>query len=222
MRTGENPAQWRGHLDHLLPARSKVQRIVHHPALPYREMPAFMAKLRAKEGITARALEFTILCAARTGEVLGCRFDEIELSEGLWTVPAERMKGGLEHRVPLSGRAIAIVKEMEGTRLGDFAFPGSKRDKPLSNMTLLMLLRELHPGVTVHGFRSTFKDWCAEQTGFPDHLSEMALAHISADKVRTAYARGDLLQKRRELAEAWAQFCISLRDNVVRLQSRTK
>jgi integrase len=222
MRTGENPAQWRGHLENLLPARSKVQRVTHHPALPYRELPAFMAQLRHRDSITARALEFTILCAARTGETLGCRFDELDLEERLWTVPADRMKGGLEHRVPLSARAVAIAKEMAAVRVSEFVFPGAKHDKPLSNMALLMLVRELRPGITVHGFRSTFKDWCAEQTSFPDHLSEMALAHISADKVARAYQRGDLLKKRRELAEAWARYCGPVQSNVVLLRSRAR
>jgi integrase len=207
LRLGENPAQWRGHLDHLLPARSKVRRVVHHAALPHRGLPVFMAKLRAREGIAPRALEFVILTAARTGEVLGAKFHEIDFEERLWTVPAERMKGGKEHRVPLSPRAVAIVKEMAANRLCDFVFPGARRGRPMSAMTLLMLLRDLHPGVTTHGFRSTFKDWASETTSFPDHLSEMALAHISADKVRAAYARSDLFQKRRDLMEAWANYC---------------
>jgi integrase len=210
LRLGENPAQWRGHLDHLLPARSKVQRIVHHPALPYRDLPGFMAKLRTREGIAPRALEFVILTAARTGEVLGAKFHEFDLEERLWTVPAERMKGGKEHRVPLSPRAVAIAKEMAANGLSDFVFPGARRGRPMSAMTLLMLLRDLYPGVTTHGFRSTFKDWASETTSFPDHLSEMALAHISADKVRAAYARSDLFQKRCKLMEAWALYCESL------------
>ncbi|HET9395840.1 MAG TPA: site-specific integrase, partial [Nitrospiraceae bacterium] len=171
------------------------------------ELPAFMAKLRGRDSVTARALEFTILCAARTSEVLGCRFDEIDLQQCIWTVPGERMKGGHEHRMPLSHRAAAIVREMAAVRISDFVFPGGRRGLPFSNMALLMLLRDLHPGITVHGFRSTFKDWCAEQTSYPDHVSEMALAHISADTVRAAYQRGELLQKRRELSEAWARFC---------------
>jgi integrase len=168
-----------------------------------------MAKLRAREGIAPRALEFVILTAARTGEVLGAKFHEFDLDERLWSVPAERMKGGKEHRVPLSPRAVAIVEEMAANKLSDFVFPGARRGRPMSAMTLLMLLRDLHPGVTTHGFRSTFKDWASETTTFPDHLSEMALAHISADKVRAAYARSDLFHKRRELMEAWAVYCES-------------
>jgi integrase len=209
LRQGENPAQWRGHLDHLLPARSKVRRVVHHPALPYRDVPGFMAKLRAREGIASRALGFVILTAARAGEVLGAKFDEIDLEERLWTVPAARMKGAKEHRVPLTPPALAIVKEMAEIRRSDFVFPGARRNRPMSAMTLLIVLRGLHPGVTTHGFRSSFKDWAAETTSFPDHLSEMALAHVSADKVRAAYARSDLFQKRRELMEAWALHCES-------------
>jgi integrase len=207
LRTGENPAQWRGHLDQLLPARSKVRRVEHHPALPYRELPAFMSRLRGKDGITPLALEFVILTAARTGEALGARWDEIDLKARMWTVPAERMKAGREHRVPLSPRAIAILNELASFRVNDFVFPGTKRGKSLSDMALLMLLRDLHPGITTHGFRSTFKDWCAEQTNTPNFVSEAALAHIVADKVEAAYRRSELLEKRRTLMEAWARFC---------------
>src|SRR5262249_39607252 len=204
----------------LLPARSKVQRVVHHPALPYRDLPGFMAKLRTREGIAPRALEFVILTAARTGEVLGAKFNEIDLEQGLWTVPAERMKGGKEHRVPLSPRALAIVEQMAELRRSDYVFPSAKRGRPMSAMTLLSLLRDLHPGVTTHGFRSAFKDWCAETTAFPDHLSEMALAHISADKVRAAYARSDLFQKRRELMEEWTLYCNSIPTSAKRPSDR--
>ena len=207
MRTGENPAQWRGHLDHLLPARSKVRRVVHHPALPYFELPRFIAKLRAREGITPRALEFTILVAARTGEALGAKFDEIDLKTRLWTVPADRMKARREHKVPLPFRAVAIVKEMAKLRLSEFVFPGAKRGKPLSDMALLMLLRDLAPGVTTHGFRSSFRDWAAEKTNTPSFVAEAALAHVVADKVEAAYRRTELLDRRRELMEAWARHC---------------
>jgi integrase len=209
LRTGENPANWRGHLASLLPPRSRVRPVVHYPALDYRNLPELMAKLRANNSISARALEFTILCAARTGEVLGAKFDEIDLEERVWVVPAERMKAGQEHRVPLSARAVSILRELGAIRLGNHIFPGGKRGKPLSQGALLMLLRDLHPTITVHGFRSTFKDWASETTSFPDHLSELALAHVSADKVRAAYARSDLFQKRRELMEAWVDYCES-------------
>jgi integrase len=209
MRSGENPAQWRGHLDQLLPARSKVRRVVHHPALPYAEVPEFMAGLRERDGVTPRALEFTVLCAARTSEALGARFAEFDLKAGLWTLPAVRMKGGREHRVPLSRRAVAIVQSMQQLAVGEYVFPGLKRDKQLSDMALLMLLRDVHPGITTHGFRSSFKDWATEQTRYPDHASEAALAHVSSDKVRAAYQRGDLFEMRRELMDAWAKYCAS-------------
>ena len=202
-----NPAAWRGHLDQLLPATTKLRRVEHHPALPYIEIPAFMSELRQRGGIGARALEFTILTAARTGEALGARFYEFDLDRKLWTVPASRMKGGREHRVPLSSKAIDVVKEMALIRLNDFVFPGMKQGRSLSDMALLMLLRDLRPSLTVHGFRSTFKDWAAERTNTPNFVSEAALAHVVADKVEGAYRRGDLFEKRRKLMETWADFC---------------
>jgi integrase len=216
LRESENPAQWRGHLDQLLPKRSKVRAVTHHPALHYKCVPAFITKLRARNGITPRALEFTIIAASRTGETLGATFDEFDLDARVWVVPPSRMKGAKEHRVPLSQRAIEIVEEMATMRLSDFVFPGVKRGKPLSDMSLLMLLRELHPGVTTHGFRSSFKDWAAETTDFSDHVSEAALAHASADKVRQAYARGTLFAKRRELMEEWSNYCVGMRPKLKR------
>jgi integrase len=206
-RSGENPAQWRGHLKSLLPERFKVRRVVHLPALPYREMPAFMAKLRAREGTTPRALEFVILTASRTGEVRGAKFDEIDLEQRLWIVPGERMKAGLEHRVPLSPRAVAIVREMARFRINAYVFPGAKRDMPLSDMALLGLLRDLRRGITTHGFRSSFRDWAGEETAHGHDICEVALAHKRKDKAHAAYQRGDLLEKRRELMEKWAQYC---------------
>jgi integrase len=207
LRSGENPAAWRGHLDQLLPPRSKVRRVKHRAALPYGELPKFMTELRARGGVSARALEFIILTASRTNEGLGARFDEFDLEARLWTIPAERMKASREHRVPLSDRALAIVKEMAQTRRDAHVFPGTKKARPLSDMAPLMLLRELRPGLTVHGFRSTFKDWCAECTATPNFVSEAALAHVVADKVEAAYRRADLLAKRRELMQAWADYC---------------
>jgi integrase len=199
-RTGENPARWRGHLDKLLPARGKVRRVEHHAALPYGELPDFMALLRAQEGTAARALEFAILTAARTGEVIGAKWNEINLAERLWTIPPERMKAHKEHRVPLCDAAMAIVGEMGAIRSGDHVFPGGKAGRPLSNMAFLMLLRRMARGdLTGHGFRSTFRDWAAERTGFPAEVAEMALAHAVGDKVEAAYRRGDLFQKRRQL-----------------------
>ena len=206
-RTRENPAKWRGHLDQLLPARSKVRRVRHHPSLPYAEVPALTAELRSHTSISARALEFAVLTAARSGEALGARWDEIDLNRRIWVVPGERMKGRKEHRVPLAPRAVEILNEMAVIQLNEFVFFGTKQGRPISDMAMLILLRDLRPGVTVHGFRSAFKDWASEATSFPDYLSEAALAHASADKVRAAYARSDLFEKRRELMEAWAQHC---------------
>ena len=207
-RAGENPARWRGHLDNLLPAKTRVRRVEHHAALPYQEIAAFMAMLRGEDGNAARALEFAILTAARTGEVIGARWSEINISERLWTIPAERMKGGREHRVPLSSGALAIVEAVGTVRCGDFVFPGGKSNRPLSNMAFLMLLRRMgRSDLTVHGFRSTFRDWAAERTSFPAEVAEMALAHAVGDKVEAAYRRGDLFHKRRQLAEAWTRLC---------------
>jgi integrase len=208
-RIGENPARWRGHLDKLLPKRSKVARVEHHPALPYAEIGAFLASLRAQEGIAARMLEFVILTGARTGEAIGARFSEIK--DDIWTVPAARMKGGREHRVPLSPAAAAIVEAMKTLGAGDYLFPGGKIGKPLSNMAMLVLLRRVkRADLTVHGFRSTFRDWAAERTSFPGEVVEMALAHAVGDKVEAAYRRGDLFEKRRRLMTAWAEFCATV------------
>jgi integrase len=206
-RQGENPARWKGHLENLLPQKSKVRRVEHHAALPYDQLAGFIAELRSQEGIAARALEFTILTAARTGEALGVKWSEINLAERLWTVPAERMKAGKEHRVPLCDRAIEILEEMQAFREGDFVFPGGKARRPLSNMAFLMLLRRMGRGdLTAHGFRSTFSDWCSERTNFTAEVREMALAHAVGDRVALAYRRGDLFQKRRDLMDAWASF----------------
>ena len=209
LRVGENPAAWRGHLDQILAKRFKVAPTVHHPALAFKYVPTFMGELRALEGIAPRALEFCILTASRSGEAAGARFDEMDLEAGIWTVPAGRMKGHKEHRVPLSPRATAILKEMFAVATNAFVFPGAKRNSPLANLSMLLLLRKIRPGVTVHGFRSAFKTWAIEATDHADHVSEAALAHISADKVRAAYARGTLFEKRRELMAAWAGFCES-------------
>jgi integrase len=209
-RTGENPARWKGHLDHLLPARGKVRKVEHHAALPYGELPGFLAALREQEGIAARALEFTILMAARTGETIGARWNEIDLLEKTWTVPAARMKAGREHRVPLSPRALAILEEMQVHRHADdgFVFPGGKAGKPLSNMAFLMLLRRMkRDDLTAHGFRATFKTWASERTGFQNEIVEAALAHMVGSKVEQAYRRGDMFEKRRRLMQQWATFC---------------
>jgi integrase len=209
-RNGENPAQWRGHLENLLPARSKVRKVEHHPALPYPEMADFIACLLKQDGIAARALEFLILTATRTNELIGARWEEFDLTKKVWTIPGERMKAGKEHRVPLSGRALEIIAEMQADRVNDhpFVFPGGRPEKPLSNMAMLKLLGRMgRDDLTAHGFRSSFRDWAAEVTLFPSEVVEMALAHTVGDKVEAAYRRGDLFEKRRELMEAWARYC---------------
>jgi integrase len=206
MRSGENPARWRGHLDAILPRRAKLTR-GHHKALPFDDLPSFMQGLRERGSIAARALEFTILTAARTGEVLGVRWDEIDLEAKCWTVPAHRMKAARAHRVPLSDRAVNILSELAGVRTSDFVFPGLKRGKPLSSMALEMVLRRMRVDVTVHGFRSAFRDWAGERTSFPREVAEAALSHLVGDAVERAYRRGDALEKRRQLMAAWERFC---------------
>ena len=205
-REGENPARWRGHLDHLLPRRSKVRAVRHHAALSYSELGTFMADLRTREGIAARALEFLILTAARTGEVLGATWDELDLQAKVWTVPADRTKAHRDHRVPLSDAAVTVIERVRKARESEYVFPGDRRDV-LSNMAMDMLLRRMERGVTVHGFRSTFRDWAAECTSFQREVAEAALAHVVGDKVEAAYRRGDLFEKRRRLMDAWAGFC---------------
>jgi integrase len=210
-RTGDNPARWRGHLANLLPARSKVARVEHHAALPWCEAGAFMADLRGQKGIGAAALEFAILTAARTGEVIGARWGELDLAERIWTVPAERMKAHREHRVPLTEAALAVLRRMAPGRPGQgdgTVFPGAKGGRPLSNMSLAAVLKRMGRGaLTVHGFRSTFRDWVAEATEYPREVAEAALAHTLRDKVEAAYRRGDLFEKRRRMMEDWAAFC---------------
>jgi integrase len=207
-RRGDNPARWRGHLENLLPKRSKVRRVEHLAALPYQQMAAFMAALRQEGGIDARALEFAILTAARTGDVIGARWDEFDLDERLWIIPGERMKAGKEHRVPLSDAAMSILEGMQAIRSGDYVFPGARRKGPLIEKAMLLVLRRMgHADLTVHGFRSSFRDWAAERTAFPAEVAEMALAHTVANRVEAAYRRGDMFQKRRQLADAWAAFC---------------
>jgi integrase len=209
-RSGDNPARWTGHLKELLPAKTKVAAVVHHNAVPYRDMPAFMGDLRAKHGMSAHALEFTILTGARTGEAIGAKWTEIDLNENLWIIPAERMKAGREHRVPLSERVLAILKASSPD--GDYVFPGLRKNKPLSNMAMLELIRGMRgKGATVHGFRSTFRDWAAEQTNYPHELCEIALAHTVSNKVEAAYRRGDMMEKRRQLMADWMEYCGSVR-----------
>jgi integrase len=210
-RAGENPAAWRGHLDKTLPERPKA---AHHDALAYADMPAFMVELRAKQGVSARALEFTILTAARTGEAIGAKWDEIsevEVNGGgkkisVWRIPADRTKAGREHRVPLSDRALGILATLP--REAEFIFPGARKGKPLSNMAMLELMRDMRgKGATVHGFRSTFRDWAAEQTAYPNEMLELALAHVVSDKTEAAYRRGDMMERRLRLMADWAAYC---------------
>jgi integrase len=200
-----NPARWIGHLEMLLPRPAKLSR-GHHAAMPYAEVPAFMKRLGGQDGFAGMALLFLILTAARSGEVLGARWDEIDFDAKVWTVPASRMKAGREHRVPLSKPAIEILEKLGEARLGEFVFPGLKRGKPLSNMALAMALRRLGTEVTAHGFRSAFRDWAGDETHFPREVAEAALAHVIGDKAEQAYRRSDALEKRRELMNAWGSF----------------
>jgi len=215
-RAGENPARWRGHLENLLvkpsaaakAARRASGRSEHHAALPYGEIAAFIAELRQQPGIASRALEFTILTASRTSEVIKSPWDEFNLAERLWVVPAERMKNQKEHRVALSSAAVAILEQMAGLRESDFVFRGDTTGKPLSKEAMAMVLRRMkRDDLTVHGFRSTFRDWAGDCTDFPRELAEMALAHTVGDKVEAAYRRGDGFKKRQQMMEAWAKFC---------------
>jgi integrase len=213
-REGENPARWRGHLDTLLPPRQKLTR-GHYAAMPYAELPAFMTRLRACEGMAAQALEFAILTAARSGEVLGLRWSEIDLGAKVWTVPATRIKAGREHRVPLSPRALAIIEGLWPVRVSEFVFPGHRSDRPLGDMALHMVLKRMEIPYTVHGFRSSFRDWCGEATNFPREVAEAALAHVVGDETERAYRRGDALEKRRKLMDAWATYCEAKSSNVL-------
>lgn len=221
-RSGENPARWKGHLNLLLPAPAKVAKVKHHAALPYADLGAFMDRLRALESVSARALEFTILTAVRTGEAIGIQESEIDYANRVWSIPGERMKSGREHRVPLSDRALEILQETPRQADNPFLFPGTRRGRPLSNMAMLELLRGMDgtKGLTVHGFRSTFRDWAAECTNFPREIAEAALAHIVRDKTEAAYQRGDLLEKRRRLMTAWEGFCSAPRQSGDVLQLR--
>ncbi|MFI3157106.1 MAG: integrase arm-type DNA-binding domain-containing protein [Methylococcaceae bacterium] len=205
-REGVNPARWRGHLDKLLAKQSKVQKTEHHKALPYFEINGFIEQLHRQDGIAAKCLEFTILTAARTGETIGATWDEIDLDTKTWTIPAVRMKAEREHRVPLSAHALTILNDMAVMRLNDYVFPGTK--KGLSNMAMLAVLKRMdRADITVHGFRSTFRDWAAESTAYPGEAVEMALAHAIKNLTEAAYRRGDLLEKRSRLMEEWARFC---------------
>jgi integrase len=221
-RQGENPARWRGHLDHLLPKRSKLTR-GHHAAMPYQDVAAFVGRLRESGNVTTQALELTILTAARSGEILGMRWAEIDLDKRVWTLPANRMKAGREHRVPLSERAVAILRQLAEIRTCDLVFPGPRKDRPLSDRAMTKALRRMKADtVTVHGFRSSFRDWAGNETSYPRDLIETALAHVIGDKAEQAYRRSDALERRRRLMEAWAAYCEpKIVSTVVQIRSRT-
>lgn len=203
-REGDNPAQWRNHLDQLLPKRSKVQKVEHRAALPYADIAIFLARLRQRQGLAARALELQILTAARPGEAAGAKWDEFDLDAALWTIPAERMKAGKEHRVPLSSAAVKLLRGMP--RVAVMTFPG-KKDKSLTTAAGMQLLKDMELDITAHGFRSTFRDWAAEATTHAREVIEAAMAHRLKDAAEAAYQRGDLLRRRARLMEDWAAFC---------------
>jgi integrase len=210
-RSGDNPARWRGHIANMLPKKSKIQPVEHHPALPWQQIGAFLEELGKQNGLAAQALRFAILTAARTGEVVNAKWSEFDTKAGVWTVPASRMKAAREHRVPLSDAALSVltgVTPLRNDSNGGWVFPGVRPGRPLSNMAFLMLLRRMEKDdLTAHGFRSTFRDWCGEATNHPREVAEQALAHTLGDKTEAAYRRGDLFEKRRRLMEDWAKFC---------------
>ncbi|MBZ9975962.1 tyrosine-type recombinase/integrase [Mesorhizobium sp. BR-1-1-10] len=220
-RSGENPATWRGHLDGVLPVRNRLTR-GHHKAMRYVDVPAFVQRLRGHDAMSARALEFLILTAARSGEVLNATWREFDFDAALWTVPASRMKAGKEHRVPLSKPAVVIAKALHEVRISEYVFPGHARGRPLSNMAFAKLIERMKvEGVTPHGFRSAFRDWAGDATHFPRDVAEQALAHRVGDATERAYRRSDALEKRRKLMDAWASYCTVVRSgNVVKLESK--
>ena len=209
-RSGENPARWKGHLDKILPAPSKIQKVEHHPAILIEDMPAFMLDLRTQAGIGARALELLILTATRSGEVRGATWSEIDLDKAIWTIPAERMKAGSVHRIPLSAEAIKLLKELPRLAGTELLFPGSKGQE-LFDTAMTYVMRRMKVTAVPHGFRSTFRDWAGEKTNFPRELAEQALAHTLENKVEAAYRRGDALEKRRQMMQEWALFIFGQR-----------
>lgn len=222
-RTGDNPARWRGHLDKLLPAPTKIAKVEHHTALPVDAVGAFMRELCKQEGTGARALEFAILTATRSGEVRGATWREIELSAATWTIPGERMKTGKEHRVPLSDAALELLRGLPRIKGADLVF-AAPRGGVLSDMTLSAVLRRMAVPAVPHGFRSTFRDWCSERTNYPRDVAEMALAHAIGDKVEAAYRRGELFEKRRLMMKDWAAFCgrVQVAAQVTPIRRKTK
>lgn len=208
-RVGENPARWKGHLDQLLPSRSRVQKVKHHSALPILEMPKFMKMLRKEKHISAYALEFLILTATRTSEVLNATWDEVDIEKAIWIIPASRMKASREHRIPLSPRAIELLSKLKEVQSSNYIFGSYRKGKPMSNMALLVYIKRKGFSITVHGFRSTFRDWASEYTNVTREVAEAALAHTLKNKVEAAYRRGDLFLKRKVLMNDWARFCYS-------------
>ena len=207
-RTGDNPARWKGHLENLLPKPSKVKKVEHHAALPYPQMHSFIQALRYHDHISALALEFLVLTAARTSEVIAATWDEINLHEMIWVIPANRMKAQREHRVPLSSRCLEILHKALNMRQSDFIFSGGRANKGLSNAAMDKLLQvTMNYDCTVHGFRSSFRDWAGERTHYPSDLCEMALALTIRNKTEAAYRRGDMLEKRRQMMNDWQKFC---------------
>jgi integrase len=208
-REGENPARWSGHLDQSLPRKTKIRTVKGHASMPYTELPQFWPVLNLLQGLGARALEFTILTACRTSEVLNAKWQEIDEPSQIWTIPAERMKAGKEHRVPLSNATLSLLNALKNQQRGDLIFPGQKRNHSLSNMTMLKVLQRLEHAYTPHGFRSTFRTWISEKTNHVHEVAEAALAHTIGDKVVAAYQRGDLFEKRRQLMLDWADYVTS-------------
>lgn len=222
LREGENPARWRGHLDKLLPKRSKVRTVQHHNALPWPKLPAFMVELAKHDDLTYKAMRLTILTACRTSEVLGATWDEIDHKARTWTIPAARMKASKEHRVPLSDASLEVLAGLPRVEGSPFLFPGARKGRPLSNMAMLMGLRRMgRDDLTMHGFRSTFRDWAAECTHYPREVCEMALAHTVAEGAEAAYWRGDIFEKRQALMADWAQFATTVQaENVIQADFR--
>lgn len=222
-RKGENPARWKGHLDKLLPSRKKVQKVEHHAALSYAEVGSFMRELRKREGMSARALEFAVLTAARSGEVRGATWAEIDLKAHIWKIPASRMKAGKEHRVPLSDAAVKLLEGLPKVEGSEYVFPAAKGGQ-LSDMALTAVMKRMeYGGLTQHGFRSTFRDWAGETTAHPREVIEHALAHQLKDKAEAAYQRGDLMKKRVRLMDDWARYCGTVKkhsDNVVSIKRK--
>jgi integrase len=219
-RPNENPARWKGSMANLLPSPSKIMDVKHHSALPYEELPAFMVDLSTANGSAAKALILTILCATRTSETLNATWAELDLERKIWTIPKSRMKKGKAHRIPLSKVSIRLLKQLNPGEPGDYVFPGMKARKPLSNMSMTNVLRRMNRGdITVHGFRSTFRDWLAEKTNHSWRAAEAALAHKLKDSAEAAYQRGDLLEKRIEMMETWANYCFPRKAKVVEIHT---